>query len=184
MHLGYKQDCGYLLPPFELFSIPPDFWYCLIETGQPKGLKRNDLSNQSDILAIERSGDQIPDAATSFQSKAAKWNCRQSSENYTQISQWEINYFFSSLVVMCVFAIKLSTNRGNYTIVCANNTLTAGCSMSWFRLTSHLSGSKCLGCRALLFCLSCSALLTVVLCTWCYGVTTSGLQWQAPLLWM
>lgn len=75
-----------------------------MKTGQPKALKRNDLSNQSDILATERSGDQIPDAATSFQSKAAEWNCAQSSENYTQItvSQREINNIFSSLIVMCV----------------------------------------------------------------------------------
>ncbi len=42
------------------------FQKCLLEIGQLQALKCNDLSNQSDILAIERSGDQILDAGTSF----------------------------------------------------------------------------------------------------------------------
>lgn len=42
----------------------------------------------------------------------------------------------------CVFAIKMSAGRSNYSIVCANYTLTVGCSVSWFSSTSHLSGSQ------------------------------------------
>lgn len=42
----------------------------------------------------------------------------------------------------CVFAIKLSTSRSNYSIVCGNYRLTLDWSVSCFSSTSHLSGSK------------------------------------------